>query len=293
MRIVLVSFLIAVLCSSAPAQTRDEAVGKFYELKNQASALEQTILSPDKKDIEAAARENVGVFRLLPREVYDKGFFRVNGGGAYYSFYFRIPDWGHGTDIGFERDYLQTGFQRCGLMTDLGTISLSEVSRQTPQAVSLASYQNAKSLSACSGDYYSAYRDGLKLDEAIFKVKLPPINGHTYLIRSISYGYYDILAAFQVYRKDADGSLIIFWKQIEQFDTPQQDNFRKVQASDDEILKNIKGWAGSAAFPNLQAEVGNGVVTFRGRISKERLAHAVQLANGAGAVKVINLLTIE
>jgi len=294
MRIFLLSVCIVVLFSAGLAQTREAALEKFNGLRSQAEVLEKTILSPDKKDIEAAVRENVSVFRLLPREVYDKGYFRVRGGGAYYSFYYKIPDWGYGSDIGFEGNYLQTGFQGCGLMTDLGEVALSEVTRQTPDAAILINYQNAKDHEACLQDNRLAGREGLKLNERDFKTRLPALAGHTYLVRSASYDYYDILTAFRIHRKDADGSLIIFWKQIEQFDTPHRDNSRKTAAaSDAEILQRFKNSARPESFPNLQSEISNSIITLRGTIARERLAHAVQIANNAGAVKVINLLTIE
>jgi hypothetical protein len=293
MRIVSLSFLIAVLFSAVVAQTREDALEKFKDLKSQTEVLEKTILSPDKKDLEAAARENVGVFRLLPREVYDKGFFKVRGGGAYYSFYYRIPDWGYGSDLGFEGGYLQTGFQGCGLMTDLGKIALNEITKQTSGAATLVNYQNTKDSNLCLTDNRLAGSEGLKLDETVFKTRLPAIAGNTYLVRSVSYDYYDILTAFQVRRKDADGSLIVFWKQLEQFDTPHRIASQKTSLSDSEILVKTRSWARPGLFPNLQADVNDSVITLRGTIPRDRLAYAVQLANSAGAVKVINLLTIE
>lgn len=293
MRYLIFLLLMGGLFSIVPAQNRQENVEKFNDLKNQALVLEKSILSPDKKDFEIAARENVGVFRLLPREKYDKGFFSVKGGGAYYSFYFRIPDWGHGSDIGFEGDYLQTALTGCGLMTDLGEVALGEITKEISGAVSLSNYQNAKDISLCRSDYYSSYKEGLKLDETVFKPRLPSVAGHTYLVRSIVHDYYDILAAFQVHRVDADGSLIIFWKQLEQFETPHRNIPQKTQPSDEKILSEVKTWKRSELFPNVQGEVNNGVVTLRGKISKDKIAYVVQLANSAGATKVINLLTIE
>lgn len=293
MRYLIFLMLLGGLFSIVSAQNRQESVEKFNDLKSQAKILEKSIMSPDKKDIEIASRENVGVFRLLPRGQYDKGLFTVNGGGAYYSFYFRIPDWGHGSDIGFEQNDLKTALTGCGLMTDLGEISLSEVTKEISAAVSLANYQNAKDESLCRRDYYSSYREGIKLDETTFKPRLPAITGHIYLVRAINFDYYDILAAFQVHRIDTDGSLIIFWKQLEQFETPHRNGYQKTQASDAKILSEAKSWVRPNVFPNVQTEVNNGVVTLRGKISKDKIAYAVQLANSAGATKVINLLTIE
>lgn len=293
MRYLIFLLLLGRLFSVVSAQNRQETIENFNDLKNQAKILEKKILSPDKKDIETALRENIGVFRILPREAYDNGLFSTRGGGAYYSFYYRIPDWGYGTDIGFEGNYLQTGFRGCGLMTDLGEFSLDKITKEISSAASLVNYQNSKDSSLCLKDYYSAGTEGLKLDETIFKTRLPAIVGHTYLVRSVIYDYYDILAAFQVRQKDTDGSLIIFWKQLEQFETPHRNDSQKTQASDAKILLEIKNWTRPELFPNLQAEVNNGVITLRGKISKDKIAYAVQLANSTGAVKVVNLLTVE
>jgi hypothetical protein len=293
MRIVLLSVIFALSFSAGAAQSREAALGKWSQLKNQAEILEKSILSPEKQDLETAARENLGVFRLLPREVYDKGFFSIRGGGAYYSFYFQIPDWGHGSDLGFENGILQTGHQGCGLMTGLGAVSLAEVNKQTPGAAGLIGYQKTKDRNLCVEDYYPAGREGLKLDETLYHTRLPAVVGNTYLVRSVSYGYYDILVAFQVHRKDSDGSLVIFWKQLEQFDTPQRSGERRAQLSDDEILNKTKSWARPELFPNVRAEVSNSVMILRGTVPKDRLAYAVQLANDAGAVKIVNLLTVK
>ncbi|MDQ3712353.1 MAG: BON domain-containing protein [Acidobacteriota bacterium] len=293
MRYFIFLILLSGLFSIVSAQNRQENIEKFNDLKNQAKILEKKILSPDKKDIETALRENVGVFRILPRETYDNGLFSTRGGGAFYSFYYKIPDYGYGSDLMFEQNYLQTGISGCGLMADLEEVSLSEITKETSGAASLVNYQNAKDVNLCREDYYSAHRDGLKLGETIFKPRLPAITGHTYLVRSIVYDRYDILVAFQIRRKDADGSLVIFWKQLEQFEMPHRNDSKKTQVSDAKLLLEIKSWARPDMFPNLQAEVNNGVVILRGKISKDKIAYAVQLANSAGAIKVVNLLTVE
>jgi hypothetical protein len=293
MRIFLLSVFIAVIVSAGFAQSWQETIEQFNNLKNQAKILEKRILSPDKRDIEAAARENVGVFRILPRETYDNGLFSTRGGGAYYSFYFRIHDWGHGSDLGFEQNYLQAGLTGCGLMTDFGEVPLGEIKRENAAANSLANYQNAKNSDLCRNDYYLAAAEGLKLDQTVFRSRLPAVVGHTYLIRSTVFDYYDVLVAFQIQRKDADGSLVIFWKQLEQFETKRRTGDQKNQASDDEILLRVKNLGLSKLFPNFQSEVANGVITFRGKIPRNQLAYAVQLANSTGASKVINLLEVE
>lgn len=293
MRIFLLSVTIAVFASAIFAQNRQETIEQFNNLKNQAKIMEKKILSPDNKDIEAASRENVGVFRILPREKYDNGLFSTLGGGAYYSFYFRIHDWGHGSDIGFEQNYLQSGFTGCGLMTDFGEVPLDEINRANAAANSLINYQNAKKDDSCRNDNYLAAVGGLKLDQTVFRSRLPAIVGHSYLVRSTVFDYYDVLVAFQIKRKDADGSLVIFWKQLEQFETKRRTDQPNTQVSDDEIMLKTRNLGLYKSLPNFQAEVSNGVITLRGKIPRDKLAYAVQLANSTGAIKVVNLLEVE
>ncbi len=283
--------LLFTLTISITAQSRQQAIEKFNDLKNQTLIQEKRILAPDKEDVEKARQENVGVFRILPRETYDKWLFTINGGGAYYSFYFKIPDYGHGSDIALEQNNFSV--PNIGLLADLGEVSLNEVTKESPSANSIINYQKVKDTNLVYEDFQTLHYQGLKTSETIFKGLLPAIVGHTYLVRSINTEYYDILAAFKVQRKDSDGSLVIFWKLIEQFVTPHRSNSEKTQLPDVEILKNTKGWLRSDIFSNVQAEVNNGVISLRGTISKENLAYAVQLANSSGATKVLNFLTVK
>lgn len=295
MRYVFILVLLGGLFSGASAQDRQEAIEKFNDLKNQAKILEQKILLPDKKDSEIAARENVGVFRILPRETYDTGLFTTRGGGAYYSFYFKIPDYGHGSDIELSQNNFSVGFAGAnfGFITDLGDVSLSNSDELRRSANYLLAYKSPTDLAKARVEQQRVGRDGFQIDGVNYRNRIPAVVGHTYAVRSINYEFSDVLAAFNVYRKDADGSLIIFWKLIEQFETPTLKGSRKTQSSDEKILSQIKSWARPDMFPDIQGEVSGGVVTLRGKIAKNKLAYAVQLANDAGAVKVINLLTIE
>lgn len=293
MRFSILISLFAVLFSvTTLAQTRQQTIEEFENLRSKAKLIENRILMPEETDKEAAAKENAAVFRLLPRETYDKGFFTVRGGGAYYSFFFKIHDWGHGSDIGLEQGYLETGFQGCGFISDLGKVSLEKVNEEIPGVSGLLNYDVKKS-GSCSKDYYSARQDGFKLNDNVFRTRLPAIVGHTYLVRSVSFDYYDILTVFQIWRKDTDGSLIIFWKEIEQFETPQRNPSRFARSTDTEILQRTQHWSRSELFPKIKVEVSNGIVILSGKVSKSKLAYAVQLSHSYGASKVINHLTIE
>ncbi len=283
--------LLFTLSIGVTAQSRQQAIEKFNDLKNQAEIQEKSILSPDKEDVERARQENVGVFRILPRETYDKGLFSTRGGGAFYSFYYRIPDYGYGSDVMLEQGGFSTA--NVGLMTDLGEISLNDITKESPSADGLINYQNTRNTNSIYQDFSLFRYEGLKNNGIVFTSRLPAVSGHTYVIRSIREDYYDVLVAFKVQRKDDDGSLVIFWKLLEQFETPKRQDSRKTRLPDAEILKSTQGWLRSDYFSNVQAEINNGVTTLRGTIAKDKLAYAVQLANSSGATKVINFLTVK
>ncbi len=291
MRFFKLTLLLFTLTVSITAQFRQQAIEKFNDLKNQAEIQEKRILLPDKEDFENAKKENVGVFRILPRETYDKGLFTTRGGGAYYSFYFKIPDYGYGSDISLEQKNFSA--PNYGLLADLGEVSLNEVTKDSPSVNSLINYQKVKDTNSVYEDFETLHYQGFKANETVFKGSLPAVAGHTYIVRSINTDYYDILVEFKVQRKDSDGSLIIFWKPLEQFETPHRSISEKNQSSDAEILKRTKYSMSPSIFSNVQVEVNTGVVSLRGTISKENLAYAVQLTNSSGAVKIINLLTVK
>lgn len=174
---------------------------------------------PDASDVEAAQKQGGIALRLLPRELYD-GVLTTRGGGAYYSFSRKTHEYGHGSDIELSRGRLSVGFAGAdyGFITDLGAVPLSAASLDNPEVAFLANYrpptdmleirkEQAKSRS------YDTPTTTLTRDEAA-KV------GRSYALRSISFDRSDVLVAFKVIRKDADGSLILHWKLLKNFDKP-------------------------------------------------------------------------
>ena len=220
MRIVSLSVFIVVLFSAALGQSREAALEKLKELKNQAASLEKTILLPDKKDIEAAALENVGVFRILPREIYKEGLFDVRGGGAYYSFTNASHSYDAIPQISLEQNGLKVGFYGAsyGFMTDLGEIPLAKINNEDKGVEFLANYRPPLERSKARAEQTRA--EGFEIEKTAYKYRLPAVAGHSYLVRAISYDEADVLVAFKVHRKDSDGSLIIFWKLLENFEKP-------------------------------------------------------------------------
>src|SRR5262245_31351575 len=127
MRVISVAFFVLLFSSltfsqlkvqPTDAKERQAALEKFNNLKATAADLENVVLAPEKQDFEEAKKENAEVLRILPREIYDNSFSSIRGGGSYYSFYFRIPDYDHGTDIGLEKSLLSTGLSGFGVMAD-------------------------------------------------------------------------------------------------------------------------------------------------------------------------------
>ncbi len=210
------------LCSSlvfAQEITREQKLQKLNELTAQVSVLEQDILSPDTNDIIRARKENFEVFRIMPREKYDRKL-SIQGGGSYYSFTTKSHDYQKIAQIGLEQNNLRTGFAGAnyGFIADLGENSLAEVTTDSAEANFLVNYKPPTNESDVrieqqrTRNYETA---GISYKNAV-----PAVVGHSYVFRTISFGDADVLVAFNIHRKDADGSLIIFWKLLENYEKP-------------------------------------------------------------------------
>jgi hypothetical protein len=212
---------VLLLSSFAIAQelTRAQKIQKITELRSQIGSLEKDIMMPDAKDSALAAKLGVGAIRLLPREKYDH-VLAINGGGAYYSFFLKSQAYGRGSDIGLEQGYLSVGFAGAdyGFMYDLGEMALDDVTKDLKEAFFLVSYKPPSFEPEVRKEQLKA-RD-YDANGVVYKSRWSSIVGHTYLVRSINFDDSDILVAFTVKRKDDDGSLIIFWKTIENFEKP-------------------------------------------------------------------------
>ncbi len=222
MRYLLSGFLVVLVLSATTfAQTRQQALQDIAKLKEQAKMLENIILSPDKQDIDLAEKEKVNVFRILPRGRTENGdLYSVRGGGANYSFTQTSHSYNEIPQIALENNNVSVGFAgvNYGFMVDLGEVSLAEVGEKTNGFNFLIEYRPPTN--EPDGRIEQERSRGFEFEGANFKDRLPAIVGHSYLLRSINYEHADVMVAFKVQRKDNDGSLIIFWKLIKQFDKP-------------------------------------------------------------------------
>lgn len=217
-KIVVSVFLFASI-AAAQETSRERTLRRLVEMNGQIRTLEDEFLLPDAADAEAARAENFNVFRLMPREKFD-GKFIVEGGGSYFSFTTRSHDYQKIAQINFEQNNLKVGFAGAdyGFISDLGDVPLADVTKQTARVNFLLDYKPPTAEPEIRREQRKA-RD-YEANGAVYKSSLPAVVGHCYVLRAISFRSADVLVAFKVHRKDADGSLIIFWKSIENFEKP-------------------------------------------------------------------------
>ena len=180
----------------------------------------------DRADHESfLSHRGTGLIRLMPREIYDWETYKtpqkikLRGGGSYYSFYYLSHEYGWGSDLSLEKDYLSVGFAGAdyGMLTNLGNVSLEDIISDDSSFIS--NYKPAYREKDARKEYRK-FQLGETIDGALYRSRLPCEVGSTYLVRSIYYDTSDILVAFRVVRKDVDDSIIIAWKLLRNFGKP-------------------------------------------------------------------------
>jgi len=222
MKFVVRTFVFVLVCSLAAfgqELTREQKLQKIGELNSQIKVLEQDVILPAAKDLKQAQKEGFSVFRILPREKYDHKF-TIQGGGSYYSFTTKSHDYQKIAQIGLEQNNFKVGFAGAdyGFIADLGETPLDDITKETGEVNFLANYKPPTIEPEVRIEQRKAWN--YEANGFSYKSNIPATVGHAYVLRAISFGDADVLVAFKVYRKDADGSLIIFWKLIENFEKP-------------------------------------------------------------------------
>jgi hypothetical protein len=222
-------FLSLLCCGSisVSAQSPDRAqmLQEMTSLRDRLKEIEKQYIPPAPEDRVAFAsflqQPGTGIMRLLPREKFD-GFLAMRGGGAYYSFTRLTNDYNYGSDIGLEQGYLSVGFAGAdfGMLTSLGDVALDEVKPELP-AVEYLSTFNVPPKESDARAFWRQVSTGYKIDEITYKNRFPASVDTTYVVRSVSYERSDVLVAFRVVRRDADGSLIIVWKMLKKYPVTQ------------------------------------------------------------------------
>lgn len=222
-------FLLCVtMCAQARAQGdgRARAAADIESLREKLKASEAVLLAPSDEDrksyTEFLARPDTGLIRLLPRGKWDDKL-SIHGGGAYYSFTRLTHEYGYGSDLELQQEQLQVGFAGAdfGFMLDLGDVPLEGVSEETEAVRFMASYRTPSPEPEARAAYRQfAGREGHEAGPWTYKSRLPVVVGHTYALRSINYRESDVLVAFNVVRKDTDGSVILLWKLLKKYPKP-------------------------------------------------------------------------
>lgn len=222
MRLVYVLVSLSLLASLASGQkaSREQKIQSIFDLRAQISVLEKEILLPDALDVQAPERLGWSAIRILPREKYDS-ILAIRGGGAYYSFVRKTHEYGYGSDIQLEQGILSVGFAGAdyGFLKDIGEIGLEDINSETLEVAALLKYVPPADEPSIRAEYHKLWPNYV-LNDISFTRRLPAVVGHSYILRSISYDRSDIIVAFSLARKDADGSLILVWKAIENFPKP-------------------------------------------------------------------------
>lgn len=212
----------------AQSSEREAQLKEIESLRSQLKVREAEFLAPSAEDyskfVEFLRESNTGLIRLLPREKYDgkNGKLTIRGGGAYYSFARLTHEYGYGSDISLEMNYLKVGFAGAdyGMLVNLGDVALDEVTLESP-IIQILAKQVTPDNEPQAREMQRKVRDGFLDNEVSYKNHLPAIVNNTYVVRSVNYGDSDLLAVFRVVRKDADGSLILAWKLLKTFPKPE------------------------------------------------------------------------
>lgn len=229
MRYTVFLFLFLGVTASAFSQDRQRALADFNEMKLKAAAIERVVLAPDDSDKAAAAQQSASAVRIMPRETYDNSFSSIRGGGSYYSFVRKTHEYGFGSDIELQQNYLSVGFagRDYGFLIDLGNAPLTGDIKDLKNLRGLDFLINYKPADHPRAESQTRSSEGYKIDELVYKNRIPAVVGHTYALRSIGSPESDIVVAFTVRRKDEDGSIIIFWRLIEDFSKSPGKNVAK------------------------------------------------------------------
>lgn len=292
--------LLVFSYSNAQETTREQKIKKIEELSAQIKTLEKNLLAPDQSDYKQVPK-GYGIFRLMPREKFARKF-TIEGGGSFYSFSALSHDYQKTAQILLERDFLKVGFAGAdyGFFYDLDKTPLEQISGEIPVVNILQNYKPPTNEAAIRSEQKQS--SNYEIDGFLYRDKIPAVVDHTYILRAINFERADIYVAFNVHRKDTDGSLIIFWKILQNFSVPRmfKDEIRPektvIQSDSDAIpdpyaASLVQNALWQKGFVNVMVEATTKMITLRGTIPKGKMAEAVQTAQEAGKKPVKNELT--
>jgi uncharacterized protein (TIGR03437 family) len=240
-------FLLATICAaSVAAQSVDRAklleeiIALQDQIKNttdpeQKAALQEQLerkealyLAPSPEDISAHSEflrsPDTGALRLLPREGFDLNNQKLSlrGGGCFFSFSRITHEYGFGSDLSLELGRFNVGFAgtHFGFLVSLGDATLETLTVEHPGLRYLAAF-GAPTNEPGAREQQQRAGQGFTENGFFYNDRIAATVGSTYAVRSVYQERSDVLVAFRVLRQDTDGSLILLWKRLKWFPTPQ------------------------------------------------------------------------
>lgn len=253
MKLLLAAIFAAMSCSTA-------AFAQDAKLPN--------VLQPDAESVAAADRSGFGVFKLLPRGMFDSQSYKdeenptgIRGGGAYYSFTNRVHSYNKVAQIELQDGNLMVGFAGAdyGFIRDLGSGKLAEIPLDSEVLKFLAEYKPPTLHDEIRKEKKKS--SNYETDSGKFSRSVPAVAGHVYALRAISFGDADILVAFQVMSAGKDGSLTIVWKRIKEFEIP-----KLLYQADETLRAKVEPVLRDPRFQEVTATIGDDQVTLSGTI---------------------------
>lgn len=277
----------------------EEMRSRLEKIETRREELEEEILAVTAADLAEAERENASAFRIFPRGLLENKI-SIRGGAAYYSFTNESHDYNETPQIELQNGDFSVGFYGAnfGFISDADEIPLSKITEQNKNLSFLINYRPPTIESEARNEYRKAGK-GFDANGASYKKQISAIVGHAYVLRAVSFDEADTLVAFKVYRKDTDGSLIIFWKNIENFETPKLERNKTVtntgettvETIDSETARQVQNALTEKGLFNVSVEATTTEVTLRGTVPKGKLAEAVRIGHETGKRKINNQLT--
>ena len=212
--------------------------------EDELTSEERKVLMPAPEDLKANAdflrQSGTGIFRLMRvdkqnhRKVVSadnmavKGDVLLVGGGAQYSFTKKNHNADKWSDISWDEDWFHAGVggESVGVLAELGNMRLEEVNLDSKGVGYLAKITPVTT-EAAAEQQFQQFEKGVTEDGMKYALFAPWKLDTTYALRSISYGRSDLLVAFRAVRQDQNGSLIVLWKKLKSYNTPNLKKERK------------------------------------------------------------------
>lgn len=194
----------------------------------ESRVLKEGPLAPAVEDRTAYAgflkQKGAGLVRLLARPTPAEQPTKrpkISGGGEHYSFFFLSH--AYFADITLTFDVICQnvvgGPPQCqyprklsagsyGMLTNLGDVSLEEITAKDPRAAFLVAYKPPREGAKVRCDWLE-FSKGVTTNGQLYKTGLPIQVNTTYLLRATDRRWSDVLVAFRVVREDVDGSVTL------------------------------------------------------------------------------------